>query len=371
MPLRLFGSDDRAFRRQRRADYQGLRPQDGLARLLEGDGWREFVAGRQMIDLLQAFPSRLAAEELTSLLRPLPARAYSIASSLLAHPEEAHLLVGQVAYRTHGRLRQGVASAYAAQRLAPGATVGTYLRPNRHFRLPEDGSLPIVMIGPGTGVAPFRAFLQQRVADGAAGRNWLFFGHRHLRSEFLYQTEWLAALKRGQLHRLDVAFSRDQPEKVYVNISNQRLAKYGLDTQSIMTQLGQQNAVEATGQVQTPSDVVQIRIGGQFQGIDQLKAMPIKGTNGTLLRLADSSAFTMRDSIGASGRSWAAIHRSRSAPSSGTDLTKNAISLINSVRAQALSRSVNPVPMASRSAWFASASPGCSRAAVTAQVRAA
>ena len=117
--------------------YQGLRPQDGLARLLEGEGWREFVAGRQVVDLLEAFPSRLEADELTSLLRPLPARAYSIASSPLAHPDEAHLLIGQVAYQAHGRQRHGVASGYAAQRLAPGATVGTYLRPNRHFRLPE------------------------------------------------------------------------------------------------------------------------------------------------------------------------------------------------------------------------------------------
>ena len=196
--------------------YQGLRPQDGLARMLEGEGWREFVAGRQVIDLLEAFPSRLAAEELTSLLRPLPARAYSIASSLLAHPEEAHLLVGQVAYRTHGRLRQGVASAYAAQRLAPGATVGTYLRPNRHFRLPEDGSLPIVMIGPGTGVAPFRGFLQERRALGHTGRNWLFFGERNSATDFYYADELAGLRDDGVLTELTVAFSRDQRHKVYV-----------------------------------------------------------------------------------------------------------------------------------------------------------
>jgi sulfite reductase (NADPH) flavoprotein alpha-component len=196
--------------------YQGLRPQDGLARLLGGEGWREFVAGRQVVDLLEAFPSRLEADELASLLRPLPARAYSIASSPLAHPDEAHLLIGQVAYQARGRQRQGVASGYAAQRLAPGATVGTYLRPNRHFRLPESGDVPIVMIGPGTGVAPFRAFVQHRRERGDRGRSWLFFGERRFTHDFLYQLDWQEAVAEGALTRMDVAFSRDQPEKVYV-----------------------------------------------------------------------------------------------------------------------------------------------------------
>ena len=196
--------------------YQGLRPQDGLARLLEGEGWRGFVAGRQVVDLLEAFPSRLEADELASLLRPLPARAYSIASSPLAYPDEAHLLVGLVAYQAHGRQRQGVASGYVAQRLATGATVGTYLRPNRHFRLPETGDTPIVMIGPGTGVAPFRAFVQHRRERGDRGRSWLFFGERRFTHDFLYQLEWQEAVAEGALTRMDVAFSRDQPEKVYV-----------------------------------------------------------------------------------------------------------------------------------------------------------
>ena len=196
--------------------YQGLRPQEGLARLLEGEGWRGFVVGRQVVDLLDAFPSRLETDELTSLLRPLPARAYSIASSPLAHPDEAHLLIGQVAYQAHGRQRQGVASGYAAQRLAPGATVGTYLRPNRHFRLPASGDVPIVMIGPGTGVAPFRAFVQHRRERGDRGRSWLFFGERRFTHDFLYQLDWQEAVAEGALTRMDVAFSRDQPEKVYV-----------------------------------------------------------------------------------------------------------------------------------------------------------
>jgi sulfite reductase (NADPH) flavoprotein alpha-component len=196
--------------------YQRLRPQDGLASLLEGEGWRAFAADRQVVDLLEAFPSRLAPEELVSLLRPLPARAYSIASSPLAYPDEAHLLVGLVDYESHGRRRQGVASGFVAQRLATGASVGAYLRPNRHFRLPETGDTPIVMIGPGTGVAPFRAFVQHRRERGDTGKSWLFFGERRFTHDFLYQLEWQEAAAEGALSRMDVAFSRDQPEKVYV-----------------------------------------------------------------------------------------------------------------------------------------------------------
>ena len=196
--------------------FQGLRPQDRLADLLAGDGWRRFVEGRQVVDLLETFPSRLAPEELVSLLRPLPARAYSIASSLLAYPDEAHLLVGLVDYESHGRRRQGVASAFIAQRLAQGSSVGAYLRPNRHFHLPEAGDTPIVMIGPGTGVAPFRAFVQHRRERGDSGKSWLFFGERRFTHDFLYQLEWQEAVADGALARMDVAFSRDQPEKVYV-----------------------------------------------------------------------------------------------------------------------------------------------------------
>ncbi|MGD9507926.1 MAG: sulfite reductase flavoprotein subunit alpha [Geminicoccaceae bacterium] len=196
--------------------YQALRPQPELESLLAGDGWRGWVEGRQLVDLLEAFPSRLEAEELTRLLRPLPARAYSIASSPLAFPDEAHLLVGLVAYETHGRQRQGVASGHVAQRLAKGQGIGVYLRPNRHFRLPEDGGTPIVMVGPGTGVAPFRGFLQHRREQGATGRSWLFFGEQRFTHDFLYQLEWQELVAEGALTRMDVAFSRDQPEKVYV-----------------------------------------------------------------------------------------------------------------------------------------------------------
>jgi sulfite reductase (NADPH) flavoprotein alpha-component len=196
--------------------FQRLRPQAELAELLSGDAWRGFVEGRQVVDLLGTWPTRLDAAELLTLLRQLPARAYSIASSPLAYPDEAHLLVALVDYATHGRDRQGVASGHVAHRLAKGGNVGTYLRPNRHFRLPETGDTPIIMVGPGTGVAPFRAFVQHRREQGHKGRSWLFFGDRQFTHDFLYQLEWQEAVEEGSLTRMDVAFSRDQPEKVYV-----------------------------------------------------------------------------------------------------------------------------------------------------------
>jgi sulfite reductase (NADPH) flavoprotein alpha-component len=175
-----------------------------------------FVEGRQVIDLLEATPHRLNAEELTSLLRPLPPRYYSVASSLKAVPDEAHLLVAAVRYETHGRARNGVASVDVADRRKSGERLKVFVKPNQHFRLPADPERPIIMIGPGTGVAPFRAFMQERDALGARGRNWLVFGHRNYTHDFLYQLEWQDLLKRGVLTRLDVAFSRDQREKRYV-----------------------------------------------------------------------------------------------------------------------------------------------------------
>ncbi len=175
-----------------------------------------FVEGRQVIDLLEAAPHRLTAEQLTSLLRPLPPRYYSVASSLKAAPDEAHLLVAAVRYETHGRARNGVASVDIADRRKAGERMKVFVKPNQHFRLPADPERPIIMIGPGTGVAPFRAFMQERDAIEARGRNWLVFGHRNYTHDFLYQLEWQDLLKRGTLTRLDVAFSRDQPEKRYV-----------------------------------------------------------------------------------------------------------------------------------------------------------
>jgi sulfite reductase (NADPH) flavoprotein alpha-component len=196
--------------------YALLNPDPRLRDLLAGDAWRAYVPGRQIIDLLEDFPTRLSATQLTGLLRRLPPRLYSIASSLAALPDEAHLLLGVVRYESHGRSRSGVASGFAANRLRVGERLPVYVKPNKNFRLPDDPDRPIVMIGPGTGVAPYRAFLQHRQATGATGRNWLFFGERNFTHDFLYQLEWQEWLKDGVLARLDVAFSRDQPEKIYV-----------------------------------------------------------------------------------------------------------------------------------------------------------
>jgi sulfite reductase (NADPH) flavoprotein alpha-component len=176
---------------------------------------KEWIAGRQLIDLIEQFPIALNPEQLKSLTRPLAPRAYSVASSRNDVGDEAHLLVSAVRYATHGRERKGVASNYVAERLKKGGRVRVKLRANKHFRLPSDGR-DIVMVGPGTGVAPFRAFVQERRASEAKGRAWLFFGDRTFTHDFLYQLDWQEALKDGALTRMDVAFSRDTPEKVYV-----------------------------------------------------------------------------------------------------------------------------------------------------------
>ena len=176
----------------------------------------DWATGRQIIDLLETVPGALTAEQLTTLLRPLPPRYYSIASSRKAVGEEAHLLVAGLRYASHGRERAGVASIDITARHREGDKLKVFLRPNQHFRLPTDNNRPIIMVGPGTGLAPFRGFLQEREATGATGRNWLVFGHRNYTHDFLYQLELQDWLKSNLLTRLDVAFSRDQPEKRYV-----------------------------------------------------------------------------------------------------------------------------------------------------------
>jgi sulfite reductase (NADPH) flavoprotein alpha-component len=183
--------------------------------LIESGEARDWIAGRQLIDLIAHFPIALSGEQLRSLTRPLAPRAYSIASSRREVGDEAHLLVSAVRYDSHGRARKGVASGYVAERLKKGSRVRVKLRPNKHFALPA-ADRDIIMIGPGTGVAPFRAFVQERRAAGATGKSWLFFGDRNYTHDFLYQLEWQDALKDGALTRMDVAFSRDTPEKVYV-----------------------------------------------------------------------------------------------------------------------------------------------------------
>src|SRR5215210_3141028 len=183
--------------------------------LIASGAAREWIVGRQLIDLLEHFPIALTADQLCGVTRPLAPRAFSIASSRRDVGEEAHLLVSAVRYQSHGRARKGVASNYIAERLKKGARVRVKLRPNKHFALPAPDK-DIIMVGPGTGVAPFRAFVQERRATQASGRSWLFFGDRRFTHDFLYQLEWQDALKDGSLTRMDVAFSRDTPQKVYV-----------------------------------------------------------------------------------------------------------------------------------------------------------
>lgn len=198
-------------------DYAALTGEAKLAALDSDAAARaEFLAGRQPLDLFETFPHRLTAEQLTALLRKLPARYYSIASSQKAVGEAAHLAIAKVAYESAGRARLGVASGMIAERVREGDTLAVHIKANPHFRLPVDPATPIVMIGAGTGIAPYRAFLQEREATGAEGRSWLIFGHRRFTHDFLYQLEIQDWLKSGVLNEIDLAFSRDQPEKRYV-----------------------------------------------------------------------------------------------------------------------------------------------------------
>ena len=196
--------------------YAKLTGRTDVARLADQKAFAEFAEDRQLVDLFETYAERLTPEQLYGILRPLPGRLYSVASSFAAHPGEAHLLVGAVRWESHGKKRNGVASTYFADRRKIGDPVRVYVKPNRHFRLPEDTQRPIVMIGAGTGIAPYRAFIEERVEQGAAGKSWLFFGERNYTYDFLYQLEWQEHLASGALSRLDVAFSRDQPEKIYV-----------------------------------------------------------------------------------------------------------------------------------------------------------
>lgn len=178
--------------------------------------WKEFCMGREIIDVLMLCKPKFdSASDFVRHLKPLSPRLYSISSSPLAHPGEVHLTVGHVQYQSHGRQRAGVCSDFLARSI-PGQEARVFVQPNKHFRPPHDPSTPLIMVGPGTGIAPFRAFLEERAVSGAAGRNWLFFGDQHAHCDFLYQDqieEWLAS---GLLTHLDTAFSRDQKEKVYV-----------------------------------------------------------------------------------------------------------------------------------------------------------
>lgn len=197
-------------------NYAKLTGRSDVKALLDGDAYAKFSFDRQLVDLFEAYPEKLTPEQLMSLLRPLPGRLYSVASSLKAHPGEAHLTVGAVRWDSHGKKRKGVASTYLADRCKVGGNARIYVKPNRHFRLPTDGKTPIVMIGAGTGIAPYRGFIEERAETGASGKSWLIFGERNFTNDFLYQLEWQDHIASGALSTIDVAFSRDQPEKIYV-----------------------------------------------------------------------------------------------------------------------------------------------------------
>lgn len=177
---------------------------------------QDYLEGRDLLDLLKEVPHQFEANDLLSLLRKNTARMYSIASSQEAVEDEVHLLVSVVRYEAFGRIKEGLCSATLADRLNPDDKVKVFVDKNTRFKLPQDNDAPIVMIGPGTGVAPFRAFMQQREVAEAKGKSWLFFGDRNFTTDFLYQTEWQQYLQGGILTKADVAFSRDQKQKEYV-----------------------------------------------------------------------------------------------------------------------------------------------------------
>lgn len=188
-----------------------------LQKLVEDkDKLREYAANTQIVDVLKEKKTKLSAEQLIALLRRLTPRLYSIASSQSEVDEEVHLTVGIVEYDVDGDVRQGGASSFLGQRLEEGESVKVFIEHNNNFKLPQDDATSVIMIGPGTGIAPFRSFIQERDNRGAEGKSWLFFGDRTFTQDFLYQVEWQKYLKSGALTRLDVAFSRDQHEKVYV-----------------------------------------------------------------------------------------------------------------------------------------------------------
>lgn len=191
---------------------------DELAKKETDSDWiKSYIDGRDLIDLIQDFkPDGLKPDDLYAMIRKLPPREYSIASSYQAAPDEVHITVGAVRYQAHGRDRSGVCSIQLAERIEPGDTVPIYLKHNPNFKFPKDEETPVIMIGPGTGVAPFRSYMQEREELELEGNTWLFFGNQHFRTDFLYQTEWQSWLEDGYLERMDVAFSRDTDDKVYV-----------------------------------------------------------------------------------------------------------------------------------------------------------
>ncbi len=189
----------------------------GLLEIEKKKELADYLWGREIIDFLLAHPADWEAQEFVSTLKKLNVRLYSIASSLKAFPEEVHLTVATVTYESFGRKRKGVCSTFLADRIDSSTDIPTFITPGKGFRLPEpDDATPIIMIGPGTGIAPFRAFLQERKATNAKGKAWLFFGDQTRANDYLYEDEWGVYQNDGFLHKLDLAFSRDQDHKIYV-----------------------------------------------------------------------------------------------------------------------------------------------------------
>jgi len=200
---------------------------NGILQAGDKDTLSDYLWGRDLLDLLLQFPNvEFSAAEFLALLKPLQHRAYSISSSSKPHPDTVHLTVASVRYDAHGRHHKGVCSTYLADIADPHTPVKVFFTPNNSFRVPSDDSLPMIMVGPGTGIAPFRAFLQERRARKASGNNWLFFGDRNAATDFIYRDEIEAMQAEGVLTRLDLAFSRDQAEKIYVQ---DRMRQHGAE----------------------------------------------------------------------------------------------------------------------------------------------
>jgi sulfite reductase (NADPH) flavoprotein alpha-component len=200
---------------------------NGLLQGGDKEALANYMWGRDTLDLLVQFPQcEFSAAEFIALLKPLQHRAYSISSSGKVHPETVHLTVASVRYESHGREHKGVCSTFLADLVGDSTEVRCFFIPNKVFRVPEDDGLPIIMVGPGTGIAPFRAFLQEREYRKASGKNWLFFGDRNAATDFMYREELETMQASGVLTRLDLAFSRDQEEKIYVQ---DRMREHGAE----------------------------------------------------------------------------------------------------------------------------------------------
>jgi len=198
-------------------NYQEKSKSEKLQEILENnDQLDRFLYGHDLLDLLEEFPHNFSAQDLASVLRSFPARLYSISSSQAAVGEEVHITVSTVRYSHKGRKRTGACSGYLADQIEVDSKVSIFIEKNPAFKLPVQEETPIILIGAGTGIAPYRAFLQEREANNQKGKTWLFFGERRFHSDFLYQLEWQKLLKAGYLEKIDVAFSRDQEKKIYV-----------------------------------------------------------------------------------------------------------------------------------------------------------